>query len=310
VLSQILNIIAPVFLVIVFGNLAVRAKLFSDGMVDGLMRFAILFAIPCLLFKATATMDLGTAFHWDVMLAFYAGSTISFISGSFIAWKFFGRSPGAAIAVGFGALFSNLVLLGLPISERAWGAENIAPLYAIVSVHAPFCYLLGITAMELLRSDGRSLAGTAQVVAKAMFRNSLMIGIGLGFIVNFSGVTLPDIVSDAVDFMTKAALPAALFALGGALTRYKISDAIGEISTISMFSLFLHPLIALLVCKYLGVDDSLTKMVVLVAAMPPGLNSYLFATMYQRGQGTAASTVLTATLVSVFSVSFWLWALV
>ena len=81
------------------------------------------------------------------------------------------------MAIGFGALFSNSVLLGLPIMERAYGAASLAPNFAIVSIHAPFCYLLGITAMEFARADGRGLGGTARAVAQAMFRNALMIGL-------------------------------------------------------------------------------------------------------------------------------------
>jgi predicted permease len=43
--------------------------------------------------------------------------------------------------------------------------------------------------------------------------------------------------------------------------------------------------------------------------MAPGVNSYLFARMYQRGLDTAASTVLLGTAASVLSVSAWLWVL-
>ena len=234
-LSIIFDIVAPVFLVIGAGYLAVRRGLFSDDMVDGLMKFAIQFAVPCLLFRATSTMDLGTAYDWRLMSAFYIGSTTSFTVATLLAWRLFGRKPGEAVAVGFGALFSNLVLLGLPISERAWGADTdaMASAYAIVSVHAPFCYLLGITSMELLRADGRSLPETATVVARAMFRNSLMIGIGLGFIVNLSGLSLPEALVSSVDIVARAALPAALFGLGGILTRYSLKESIGEASSIS-----------------------------------------------------------------------------
>lgn len=308
-LLQILNIIAPIFLVIAVGYVAAYRKLLTNDMVDGLMKFALLFAVPCLLFNATSTMDLSTAYDWRLMLAFYGGSTISFILASLIARKVFNRPPGEAVAVGFGGLFSNLVLIGLPISERAWGAEQITPVYAIVSLHAPYCYLIGITTMELLRSDGRSLFDTAQVVVKSMFRNSLMIGIGLGFMVNFSGLTLPETITDATALLARAALPAALFGLGGILVRYKMADSLAEASSIALISLFVHPSLAWVICQLLGVEDHLMRMVVLVAAMAPGLNAYLFATLYQRGQGTAASLVLLATLASVVSVSFWLWLL-
>jgi predicted permease len=310
-LLHIFDIVAPVFLVIAAGYLSVRQGLLADQLLDGLMKFAIQFAVPCLLFRATSTMDLGTAYDWRLMSAFYAGSTISFLVASTLAWKLFERSPGEAVAVGFGALFSNLVLLGLPISERAWGADSeaMASAYAIVSIHAPFCYLLGITSMELLRADGRSLPEIAKVVARAMFRNSLMIGIGLGFVVNLSGLSLPGVLVSSIDIVARAALPVALFGLGGTLMRYSLKTSAGEAGSISALSLLLHPAIAFALCHLLDVPNDLTRATVLMAAMAPGINAYLFASMYNRGQGTAASTVLLGTTTSILSVSAWLWIL-
>ena len=49
-------------------------------------------------------------------------------------------------------------MLGLPITERAYGEEALRHNYAIVSVHAPFCYFLGITVMELVRSTEKSIS--------------------------------------------------------------------------------------------------------------------------------------------------------
>lgn len=305
----VLNIVAPVFLVIGSGWLSMRMQLFNQSMVDGLMKFATQMAVPCLLFRAISTLDLSTAYNWNLMSAFYIGATVSFFSASLIMWKFFRKKPGESIAIGFAALFSNSVLLGLPVSERAWGAENIAPVYAIVSIHAPFCYLLGISCMELVRSDGRSLLETSRVVVRSMFRNSLMIGIGLGFLVNLSGLQLPGVLLSAVDILSKSALPVALFGLGAVLTRYKINQTLGEVGTVAVLSLIVHPGITYLLCHTLGVPDSISRMAVLVAAMAPGINSYLFANMYQRGQGVAASTVVLATSVSVFSISVWVWIL-
>ncbi len=310
-LESIFNIVAPVFLVIGAGYIAVTLRLFDGELVDGLMKFAIQFAVPFLLFQATSTMDLGTAYDWRLMSAYYLGSTSTFIAASLLAWKVFERTPGEAVAVGFGALFSNLVLLGLPISERAWGADSdaMATAFAIVSIHAPFCYLLGITSMELLQADGRSLPETARVVMRAMFRNSLMIGIVAGFIVNLGGIPLPGSLLSAVDIIAGSALPIALFGLGGTLTRYALKKSLGEAVTISGSSLVVHPGISFVACRLLGAPADLTAAVVLMAAMAPGINAYLFASMYHRGQGTAASAVLLGTATSIASVSIWLWVL-
>ena len=302
----LLNTVAPVFLVTAAGYLAVRQKVFGLSMVDGLMKFAVQFAVPCLLFRATSTMDLAAAYDWRLMLSFYIGATLSFVLATLAARFYFQRRPGEAVAVGFGGLFSNLVLLGLPISERAWGADALEPAFALVSVHAPFCYLLGITSMELLRADGRSMVETARVVVSSMFRNSLMIGLGLGFIVNLSGMPIPPFVQVAVDMMASAALPAALFGLGGVLTQYALSAERHEAAMVSSLSLVVHPLTAFALCQLFGVPWDQMRVVVLMAAMAPGVNAYLFANMYGRGQGTAASTVLLGTAASVLSITVWL----
>lgn len=308
-LFQIINIIAPVFIVIGAGYFAIRSNLFADNLIDGLMKYAIHFAVPCLLFRATANLDLKEAYDWSMMSAFYLAAAISFSLTGYLAFTLFKRHPGESVSIGFGALFSNSVLIGLPLSERAWGGENLDPVYAIISVHAPFCYLLGITSMEILRSDGRSWASTSHVVVKAMFRNSLMIGIGLGFLVNFSGLMMPDVLNSTVDMVSASALPVALFGLGGVLTRYKLADSIGEISLVSTSKLFVHPALTYLFCWILKVPMDITRAAVLIAAMAPGMNSYLFACMYQRGQNIAASAVVMATTLSIFTVSLWLWIL-
>ncbi len=306
VLIDILDIVAPVFVVVGAGYLAVRSGVFSDEPIDQLMKFAIQIAIPCLLFRATSTIDLVSAFDWRMLLAYYAAAIASFVITFVIVKNYFKRRPGEAVGVAFAALFSNLVLLGLPISERAWGADSLAPNFALVSVNAPICYLIGISAMEMLRADGRNAAETARIVVQAMFRNSLMIGIGLGFAVNLSGLALPGPVVAAVDLLARASLPVALFALGGVLTRYSLSKSLGEAGLISFLSLIMQPAITLLLGRLLQLPEGTTRSMVLMAAMAPGLNAYLFASMYNRGLDAAASTVLLSTVSSVFSVSAWL----
>ena len=305
-LLEILNVVAPVFIVVGAGYLAVRSGFFTAAHIDQLMKFAIQIAVPCLLFRAASTIDLAAAFDWRLLTSYYGSSIACFAAGFVIVRYFFKRRPGEAVAVAFSALFSNLVLLGLPISERAFGVDSLAPNFALVSVNAPFCYLVGITAMEVLRADGRGAAETARIVVNAMFRNALMIGIGLGFIVNLGEITLPEVLIGAVDLLARASLPVALFALGGVLTRYSLSKSLGEASVVSVLSLAVQPALAWLIATRLQLPYAVTHSVVLMAAVAPGLNAYLFASMYNRGLGAAASSVLLATILSVFTVSAWL----
>jgi len=275
--------------------------------VDGLMVFTQNFAIPCLLFKATSGLDLSVNLDWRLLVSFYTGAGTCFILGILGARYIFGRRPGEAVAVGFAALFGNTVLLGLPIMERAFGVDALAPNFAIVAFHAPFCYLLGITLMEVTRADGRGAAATAGLVVKSMFKNALMIGIALGLFVNLTGIVLPVQLGSAIDLMVQAALPAAIFGLGGVLTRYKIRDNLGEVGMIGLLSLIVHPSIAYGLSHYIfELPVGMVRAAVLTAAMAPGANTYIFASMYDRAKGVNSSAVLVLTLASILTASFWL----
>lgn len=304
---QLLNVVMPVFLVIGSGYIAVKLNLFKSSAIDGLMTFTQGFAIPCLLFLNIMRLDLGAVFDWRLLVSFYLGAVISFVLAIIGARTVFRRRPGDSVAIGFAAMFSNTLLLGLPIMERAYGADALAGNFAIISIHAPIIYLIGITVMEASRADGRGVAGTANAVVKAMFRNTLMIGLALGFAVNISGFALPEPLISATEMVSRAALPAALFALGGTLTRYSLRASLGEAGMISVIKLLLHPTIAYVMCTMVfDLPIEFTRSAVVTAAMAPGINAYVFANMYNRAKGAAASAVLLGTLASIFSASMWL----
>ncbi|MDG3040540.1 AEC family transporter [Roseicyclus marinus] len=306
---DILAIVLPVFLVVGAGYLAVWRKLFADSAVDGLMVFTQKFAIPCLLFSAIATLDLGADFDLSLLVSYYTGSTVSFFAGMFGARLFFGRPMVDSVVIGFCCLFANSVLLGLAIGERAYGVDSLGPNYAIIALHAPFCYLLGIVTMEIVRAEAGGMK-LARTVVRAIFSNALMIGIGLGFVVNLSGLPIPDVVDDALALMIRAALPAALFGLGGVLYRYKPEGDMGVIVMICGISLLLHPAIAWTLGSTLGnLSQGQLRAAVVTAAMAPGVNTYIFADMYGAARRVVASSILIGTALTVFTASAWIWLL-
>jgi predicted permease len=307
VIVAILLVVLPVFLVIGGGWLAARTGVFSSSAVDGLMVYAQTFAVPCLLFRALVDLDLGAVFDARLLGSFYVGASTAFTLAVIAERRIFGRRPGEAVAIGFGALFSNSVLLGLPIMERAYGPDALAPSFAIISIHAPFCYFVGITTMEIARADGAGLVATARAIGRTIFRNALMIALGLGFVVNLSGFDLPGPVRAALDMVADSALPGALFALGGVLTRYALRASLAEAGTITFLSLFLHPAIAYVLSAWVfDLSEAFVRAAVVTAAMAPGVNTYVFASLYARGQAQAASAILLGTGVSVLTVSAWL----
>lgn len=305
-MQALLDVILPVFLVIGFGYVATWRGLFTDQWVEGLMKFTQGFAIPCLLFRAISTLDLSVNFQPPLLVAFYTGAITCFVVGIFGARALFKRTWEHSVAIGFVALFSNTVLLGLPITERAYGADALAANFAIIAFHTPFCYFVGITTMEIVRARGASKRDLPIKVLKAMFSNALIIGVGAGFVVNLLNIPMPVVLTDAMDMMVRAALPAALFGLGGTLYRYRPEGSLPAILFICIISLILHPVIVYGLGSALQLSEATFRSAILTSAMAPGINAYIFANMYDSAKRVAASAVLIGTALSVLTAWCWL----
>lgn len=305
-MQALLDVILPVFLVIGFGYVAVWRGYFPTSGVDALMKFSQHFAIPCLLFSAISNLDLSVSLNGRLLFSFYTGALSGFLLGLFGARYLFKRDWEDCVAIGFCCLFSNSVLLGLAINERAYGSAALAGAYSIIAFHSPFCYGVGITAMEIVRNRGQSPLLMARGVIRAMFRNALVMAIAAGFIVNLTGITLPNVLTDGLDLVTRAALPTALFALGGVLIQYKPEGDARVIAMICAIALLIHPAITWTLGTSLSVPKDIFNTGVLTAAMAPGVNGYIFANMYGRARRVAASSVLVATAASVMTAWVWL----
>lgn len=304
-MQTLIDVILPVFLVIGFGYVAVWRGLFPVSGIDGVMKFTQNFAIPCLLFQAIARLDLSSSYDPRLLGSFYGGAAICFALGILGARVLFRRDWEDSVAIGFCCLFSNSILLGLPITERAYGPDALAGNYAILSFHAPFCYGLGITVMEFVRNRGQSSLSLLRNVSRAMFRNALVIAIIGGFAVNLSGLPIPGVVDDALSLIVRAALPAALFALGGVLLQYKPEGDMKAILMVCAIALLVHPALVWTFVTAFDLPQAGFRSGVLTAAMAPGFNAYIFANMYGRARRVAASSVLIATGSSILTV--WLW---
>lgn len=306
-MSAIVNIIIPIFALIALGYLAVRLRLYPAEGVRGLVALVNNFLTPALLFQSMLHADFGTAFNWYVILPFYAGALVCFIVGAVVAKRVFRDKPGESISSGFAATFSNTVLLGIPILQRAFGDVAMPVVFSIIALHASVLITIGMLVMELTRRDGAPLHKALGVAAVRMVQNPLLWGITLGVLANLFDVVLIEPVEALLSMMSAAVVPVALFGLGGALNEYRLAENWPQALVMSLLKLVVHPLIAwLLMIPILKVDPEQARYGIVLAAMPAGINVYVFATYYNRGVNVATNTVLISTVLSMLTVTGWL----
>lgn len=305
-MQALIDIILPVFVVIGAGYLSSRFKLIEDTHINAIMSFATRFAVPCLLFNAMSKLDLNIAAYAKLLGSFYIGAFCSYVAGVLGARFLFKRSWQDSIAIGFCCLFSNTLMLGIPISERAYGADSLDTNYRIVAFHTIFCLGIGITSMEIALAKGRSALSIAKTALVGMFNNALILGILAGILVNLTGLPIPSALSSGLEIISDAALPVALFAIGGILNMYKAEGDGRVIAMICAISLLLHPAISFSLASVFDLPQQELRSLIVTAAMAPGINTYLFAHLYQRAMRVAASAVLVGTAASILTTLFWL----
>jgi len=307
---DILSVITPIFALMAFGYAAVRYRLFPAEGVKSLIAFVNNFATPCLLYYSISTSDFRSAFNLGIIGPFYFGAIVCFILGIIIAQRLFGNRPGESVAVGFSGTFTNTVLVGLPIMTRAYGPDALPVTLSIIGLHGAILLTVGMVTMELVKRDGQPLGKTLLVAARRVLSNPLIWGIAAGIIGSLLEIHLIEPAEAFFKMMGQAVVPAALFGIGGALVEFKLSENWKQALVASLIKLIVHPAIAyVLMIWVLHVPFEIARYGILLAAMPAGVNIYVFATYYDRGVSVATNTILIATVLSAVTITGWLYIL-
>lgn len=306
-MPALLNVVAPVFGILGLGFVAARLRVLDSAGIRGLVVFVFYFAIPVLLFRSLAEMTLPEVIPWPFLGAFYVGALGVYAAGMALArWGF--RRPLADQAIwGMGAGFSNTVLLGIPIVLTGLGPEAALPLFLIIGFHSAVLMPLTVVILHLDRNDGSPRGGQMATVVREVVRNPIVMGLAVGMAANLGGVTLPGVLDGMAELLGGAAVPAALFAMGASLAAYPAGGDTPPALALAFLKLVIHPLLVwVLVGPLLGIEGIWLATAVVVAAMPTGVNVYLFAARYDAAPSVAARTVLLASAASVVTVSLLL----
>ncbi len=303
-----ISIVLPVFGVVVIGWVTVRAGVFSDTAIDGISDFVFTVAIPLLLFRTLATAGLPEIIPWGVLFSYYLGAYVIFGLGMFLAAVVFAKPLSGQGAFAGSGCFSNTVLLGIPIILAVFGDEASAPLFLVIGVHNAILLPLLVVVLGMgQRRTGALLGGLRETIVD-LIRNPLVIGLVGGLVYGRLAPPLPGPVDDILRMLGTAGAPVALFALGGTLARHRISGYVGEALVISILKLVLQPLVVwLLATRVFDLDPVWAAVVTLLAAMPTGVNVFIFANRYGAGTATAGTTIIMSTALGAGTVSALIW---
>jgi len=303
-MSILLEIIIPVFGLVGFGYLAGRLGMFDEARVRGLSSFAFSFAIPALLFRSMAQMELAGAVAWPFLLSYYVAAVTMFALGVLASLWLFRRTLAEAGIGGLCSSYSNAVLLGIPLLLTAFGDRASLPALLMVAFHSALMFPLVTVVVEVGRGQGARLREIPIATARGLLRNPILWGLGLGLLWNATGWPLPQTLESLLKTLGQAAVPVALFAMGASLVGYRMGRVPIEPLTLSALKLLVMPaLVFVLGSRVFTLDPLWLEVAVVMAALPAGVNVYVLGQQYDANGEGAAATVLLSTALSLVTLS-------
>jgi malonate transporter len=298
-----------VFGLVALGYLAGLTGYLKTEVGDGLTQFAVGVALPLLLFRTMVGADFHGSAPWALWAAYFSAAAVAWTAGHLVTTRVFGRDSQAGVVGGVATAFSNLVLLGIPFTLGVFGQEGFEILSLLIAVHLPAMTMASIILFGIFGLGKAEPMRPLDVIRDFLTRiikNPLIIGIMLGLVWRMTGLALPGLVVRLVDALAGIAGPLALFAMGLGLRKFGISGNVRPAFVLSMLKLILMPAVMLGMALLLGLPPLTAKVAVAVAALPSGVNSYLFAVQFRTGQALASNQMTIATACAVVTLVFWL----
>ena len=303
-MTDLAEIILPVFGLMALGFFSSWSGLLSARSGEGVSEFVSNIAIPALIFKTMASATLPDAQPWGYWLAYFSAVAIIWALAMLAGARLFRLSFGEGVIAGFVASQSNTVLVGIPLLLRAFGEPAAVPLFLLIAIHLP---IMVTTATVLIEGRGNVRFGT---LAQKLLLNPILLAIFLGLAWRATGLGFSGPLKSIIEQLSAAAIPCALVAMGLALRRYGLHEDISLSAVVTGMKLVVHPaLVYLFATRIFTMPPAWAGIAVLFAAMPSGVNSYLFAQRYKTGMGLTSGTISLSTALSVVTTPIWLWFL-
>lgn len=301
-------IVLPLFLIILLGMAARRARILSKDAVPYLSDFFFRISIPALLIHSLSQQPLSEiATHWK-FFALFAGLTLAiFIATMLLSHLLFPRNNWQHhVFFGMLSCWLNAAMLALPILYTAFG--HTGTIYGVLANLAILLVFAPIALLSLEATDG-SGAGAATIIGETvvkMARNPIIIGTAVGIFFSATGLSIPRVLNATLKTLAASAAPIALFAVGLDINFAALRHNMLAVAMLSAIKLLVMPLAAIALGLYFKLPPVSAVSLVVCAAIPTGKSVFGIAHERKLCEGETSAVIALTGIIAIFSVVLFL----
>ncbi len=281
-ISEVLTVIAPVFIIAGLGYFWVKRELpFDNATISSLVMYV---GSPCLIYSALTSNAAETAalgiMGISAFIVILMSLIFSWVFLKIVGWKLTTYLPAL--------IHPNCGNMGLPLVLLAFGQEGLALGMAYFFVNSISQYTLGM-AISSGQFDIRQLM-KQPIIWAVIFVLTVILG----------EFQMPKWFNSTTSILAGLTIPAMLIMLGTSLANLNIAS-LKETLTISFLRILLGLGLGLLVIEMLSLSGIMAGIVLLQSAMPSAVFNYIFADRFNRDSDKVAAVILQSTLISALS---------
>lgn len=310
---EILNTTSTLFITILLGFIAGRAKIFKPGSDHTLINYVFYIALPLNLFLSCYKAP------WNIFNGKYLSSYII----------------AMLVIISLTYIFSHIYLkckhqesiINSLITSQVDGAYFTMPLFLLLfksySYAVPLMlfqnivfFTLSLVLLEVSfdKTQGKNIVVFIfKRISHVLLHNPLISMSILGLVLNYFEVPIPAIVIKNIKFIGETSSAVALFSLGltCAFCIKKVSNPkkLLPILYFSSIKLLLFPFVTLIIGILLACNHEYLLALVLLTGSPAATHTYIIANKYEIDVEIATFSVVITTILSFITIHLWLYFL-
>jgi malonate transporter len=285
----------PDFLLIAFGALLARARMFDAGFWSAVERLVYFVLFPALLFRALATspMAIGDA---APLLATGLAFTLAGMLLSAAAQPLL-RLPRQTFASCFQCGFRFNTYVALAAASRVGGKEGLALIGLLLGVLVP---VVNVAAVGMLAR------GSDTRIAREIAKNPLVAACASGIAWAALGLPVPGVPARILELLASAALPLGLLAVGAGLKLSRATLPWPALVWWNGLKLIALPALAFALGEFFGLSPLERRIAVVMAAVPTAPSAYILAVQMGGAGAPVAMLISSGTLLAALTLPFWI----
>lgn len=301
-----LNIVMPIFFLIMIGFCLQKKGLLTDDFRQKATTLVFYYALPASLFKDVAGSNILDAFHAEFVIYALASVILVFL----FAWAFLSRvlkenaQIGAAV---HGSFRGNFAYIGLAVCHNLVPGKTLTATIMVITFVIPIYNVLATIVLSYYDPSGNK--PSIKDMLRSLVKNPLILAILAGIPFSLLRITIPQMFDKTLGYLGQLATPLALLMIGATLKPETFFRKTKGILLASFIKTVFAPALFTLLAVFLSFSGEELATLYTLHAVPSAANSYIMTQKMNGDAELGAGIVMATSIGSVITMSIGIFLL-